>query len=166
MINFAVRNIQALLSSSSGSVYLAECFTNARGDELRMLEGFLLASTTEIATGQYSNYFMQRAIEVGREDFKERVAQRVAAEVAALAGDKFGSYVVEACFLLACSLTPMRCVLNAFLSLPTEQLAEMVKGDYSNYVVHKLLVACKTVSTTSTSQYVIAMLIRRGAGDY
>jgi pumilio RNA-binding family len=166
MIQFAIRNIHALLSSSSGSVYLAECFTNARGDELRMLEGFLLASTTEIATGQYSNYFMQRAIEVGREDFKERVAQRVAAEVAALAGDKFGSYVVEACFLLACSLTPMRCVLNAFLSLPTEQLAEMVKGDYSNYVVHKLLVACKTVSTTSTSQYVIAMLIRRGAGDY
>jgi pumilio RNA-binding family len=166
MIQCAIRNIHALLSSSSGSVYLAECFTNARGDELRMLEGFLLASTTEIATGQYSNYFMQRAIEVGREDFKERVTQRVAAEVAALAGDKFGSYVVEACFLLACSLTPMRCVLNAFLSLPTEQLAEMVKGDYSNYVVHKLLVACKTVSTTSTSQYVIAMLIRRGAGDY
>jgi pumilio RNA-binding family len=159
MINFAVRNIQALLSSSSGSVYLAECFTNARGDELRILQGFLLTSTTEIATGQYSNYFMQRALEVGREDFKERVAQRVAAEVAALAVDKFGSYVVEACFLLTCSLTPMRRVLNAFLSLPTEQLAEMVKGDYSNYVVHKLLVACETVSTTSTSQYVLVLAI-------
>ncbi|KAK3148123.1 hypothetical protein QOZ80_3BG0290990 [Eleusine coracana subsp. coracana] len=143
MIRFAIYNINSLLSSASGSIYLAECFANARDDELRMLEVMLLENTSRIATGQYSNYFMQRALECGSQSLKERIAERVAADVANLSVDKFGSYVVEACFLLTCSPAPMRRVLAAFLHLPAGQLADLVRGGYSNYVVHKLLAAGK-----------------------
>ncbi|KAK3150740.1 hypothetical protein QOZ80_3AG0237080 [Eleusine coracana subsp. coracana] len=143
MIHFAIYNINTMLSSASGSIYLAECFANARDDELRVLEGMLLDNTSRIATGQYSNYFMQRALECGSQVLKERIAERVAADVANLSVDKFGSYVVEACFLLTCSPAPMRRVLAAFLHLPAGQLADLVRGGYSNYVVHKLLAAGK-----------------------
>ncbi|TVU48089.1 hypothetical protein EJB05_07712, partial [Eragrostis curvula] len=86
---------------------------------------------------------MQKVLECGSEALKERVAERVAADVASLSVDKYGSYVVEACFQLTCSLTPMRRVLAAFIALSDEQLAELVQGVYSNYVVHKLLATGK-----------------------
>lgn len=150
MIRFAMWNITAMLGSAPGSLYLAECFANARNEELRRLEDFLLENTSRLAMGQYSNYFVQRVIECGSVELKQRVGERVAADVANLAVDKFGSFVVEACFtkyVQALSLEPTKSVLQAFLKLPGHQLAGLVRGGYSNYVVHKLLEAAKKVSS-------------------
>ncbi|XP_062208839.1 uncharacterized protein LOC133910462 [Phragmites australis] len=143
MIRFAIINIDEMLSSASGSRCLAECFRNAQKDELRLLEEIILSRTSEIARGEYSNYFLQGALECGSELLTDRIAERVAEDVASLSADQFGSYVVEACFLRTLSLAPAQRVLAAFLGLRNDQLAELVQGGYSNYVVHKLLATGK-----------------------
>ncbi|OEL21744.1 hypothetical protein BAE44_0017239 [Dichanthelium oligosanthes] len=140
IIKFATLKFNELIFSSSfGSRCLAECFVHARGDELRALEEIVLNRTIELAMGQYSNYFLQRVIEYGREPLQAAIADAVADDVVNLSLDRFGSYVVEACFLLARTPAPLHRLLGTFLMLPGEQLSELVRGDYSNYVVSKLL---------------------------
>ncbi|XP_062213820.1 uncharacterized protein LOC133914843 [Phragmites australis] len=143
MIQFAITNIDEMFLSESGSRCLAQCFANARNDELQALERIILSRTSEIARGQYSNYFLQRVLEWGSDLFKELVAIRVAEDAVSLSADQFGSYVVETCFLRTGLLEPAQRVLAAFLRLRNDQLAELVQGCYSNYVVHKLLSAGK-----------------------
>jgi len=121
----------------------------ARNGELRALENIILNRTVEIAMGQYSNYFLQRAIECGSELLQVAIADRVAADVASLSLDRFGSYVVEASFLLARTPVPLQRLLAAFMSLRGNELADLVRGSYSNYVVSKLLDAAKNVSPRS-----------------
>ncbi|CAN6285354.1 unnamed protein product [Urochloa humidicola] len=143
IIQFATLNINELLFTSFGSRCLAECLVYARDGELRALENTILSRTMEIAMGQYSNYFLQRAIELGSEFLQAAIAERVAADVVSLSLDRFGSYVVEACFLLARTAAPLQRLLAAFQGLRDEALAELVRGNYSNYVVSKLLDAGK-----------------------
>ncbi|CAN6290364.1 unnamed protein product [Urochloa humidicola] len=139
IIQFATVIINELLFSSFGSRCLAECLVYARDGELRALEKVILGRTLEIAMGQYSNYFLQRAIELGSELLQAAIAERVAADVASLSVDRFGSYVAEACFLLARTPAPLQRLLAAFQGLRDDALAELVRGNYSNYVVSKLL---------------------------
>ncbi|CAL4921262.1 unnamed protein product [Urochloa decumbens] len=139
IIQFATAIINELLFSSFGSRCLAECLVYARDGELRALEKVILGRTIEIAMGQYSNYFLQRAIELGSKLLQAAIAERVAADVVNLSVDRFGSYVVEACFLLARTPAPLQRLLAAFQGLRDDALAELVRGNYSNYVVSKLL---------------------------
>ncbi|KAF8718080.1 hypothetical protein HU200_025558 [Digitaria exilis] len=143
IIQFATMIIDELLFSSFGSRCLAECLLCARNVELYALERIILDRTIEIAMGQYSNYFLQRAIECGSEHLQVAIAERVAADVVNLSTHRFGSYVVEACFLLARTAVPLQRLLAAFLCLRGDELAELVRGSYSNYVVSKLLDAGK-----------------------
>ncbi|XP_039827582.1 uncharacterized protein LOC120689360 [Panicum virgatum] len=139
IIQFATFIVDELLFSSFGSRCLAQCLVYARNGELRALENIILNRTVEIAMGQYSNYFLQRAIECGSELLQVAIADRVAADVASLSLDRFGSYVVEASFLLARTPVPLQRLLAAFMSLRGNELADLVRGSYSNYVVSKLL---------------------------
>lgn len=93
------------------------------------------------------NYFLQRAIEYGGECLLVDIAKRIAADVVSLSLDQFGSYVVESCFLqMRSTMAPLQLVLDAFLALGDDDLAELVQGSFSNYVVSKLLRVAKDVS--------------------
>lgn len=94
------------------------------------------------------NYFLQRAIEYGGERLLVDIAKRIAADVVSLSLDQFGSYVVESCFLqiMRSTMAPLQLVLDAFLALGDDDLAELVQGSFSNYVVSKLLRVAKDVS--------------------
>uniref|UniRef100_K4AL73 PUM-HD domain-containing protein n=1 Tax=Setaria italica TaxID=4555 RepID=K4AL73_SETIT len=143
IIQFSTAIIDELLFSSFGSRCLAECLEHARNGELRALEEIILSRTVEIAMGQYSNYFLQCAIQCGSELLQVAITDRVAADVVTVSSDRFGSYVVEACFLLARTKVPLQRLLAAFQGLRERALAELVRGNYSNYVVSKLLDAGK-----------------------
>ncbi|KAL6649386.1 hypothetical protein ACP70R_013610 [Stipagrostis hirtigluma subsp. patula] len=143
IIQFAIFNLYEVLKSAPGSRSLAECFDNARDGELHVLEQIVLRYTSAIARGRYSNYFLQRVLERGSEALRAGVVERVAADVVNLAADQYGSYVVEACFLRPGSPGPLHRVLAAFLDLGGDELSEVVRGRYSNYVVHKLLATGK-----------------------
>ncbi|CAD6202461.1 unnamed protein product [Miscanthus lutarioriparius] len=140
LIRFAIVHYAELLSSSSGSRCLSQCFVYARDKEVEPLERIILDYTAVLATGQYGNYFLQRVIECGGERLQVAIAERVAADVVSLSSDQFGSYVVESCFLQMRSLAPLQVVLTAFLALGDDDLAGLVRGGFSNYVVSKLLV--------------------------
>ncbi|XP_066323096.1 uncharacterized protein [Miscanthus floridulus] len=143
LIRFAIVHYAELLSSSSGSRCLSQCFVYARDKEVEPLERIILDYTAVLATGQYGNYFLQRVIECGGERLQVAIAERVAADVVSLSSDQFGSYVVESCFLQMRSLAPLQVVLTAFLALGDDYLAGLVRGGFSNYVVSKLLVVAK-----------------------
>jgi pumilio RNA-binding family len=101
--------------------------------------------TNETSGTGRSNYFLQCAIQKGSDLLQVAITDRVAADVVTVASDRFGSYVVEACFLVARTPVPMQRLLAAFQGLREGALAELVRGNYSNYVVSKLLDAGKNV---------------------
>ncbi|KAL6649380.1 hypothetical protein ACP70R_013604 [Stipagrostis hirtigluma subsp. patula] len=143
IIRFAILACNDMLSSASGCRCMVECFKYARNGELRALEEIILSQTSLIAKGAYSNYVLQQVLEYGSEQLKELIVRCVAEDIVGLSLNQSGSFVVEACFLRTGSLPMLQRVLAAFLRLPDDQLAELVKGGYSNYVVHKLLTAAK-----------------------
>ncbi|KAJ1298403.1 hypothetical protein BS78_01G450200 [Paspalum vaginatum] len=143
IIEHAITHIGELLFSTYGSRSLADCFKHARNDELRAFEEIILKHTDMIATGPYSNYFLQQAIEHGSDSLQVAISGRVAADLVRVCSSQFGSYVVEACFLHTRTPAPLQVVLSAFLGLSPDDLVNMVKGRYSNYVVSKLLASSK-----------------------
>jgi pumilio RNA-binding family len=92
-----------------------------------------------------SNYFIQHVLQYGDDEMRQRLAERLIDEVVILSLDCYGSYVVEACFQ---HTGQQRRVLAAFLLLDDAQLAQVVQGKHSNYVVHKLLDATIDVSSS------------------
>jgi hypothetical protein len=93
-----------------------------------------------------SNYFIQHALQYGDGEMRRLLFERLIHDVVNLSLHCYGSYVVEACFQKTGQ--PHR-VLAAFLNLDDAQLAQLVQGQYSNYVVHKLLDATIGVSSSS-----------------
>uniref|UniRef100_A0A0E0NQW8 PUM-HD domain-containing protein n=1 Tax=Oryza rufipogon TaxID=4529 RepID=A0A0E0NQW8_ORYRU len=142
LIKFACYHANKMLLASSGSRCLVECFMNARGEELEHLEQLILANATMIAKGHYSNYFMQKVLEHGSEALKRELVALLMADVVSLSRQQFGSYVVEACFLKGSS-DLKRIVISTFVSLTNDQLADVVQCGYGNYVIQKLVEACK-----------------------
>ncbi|KAM0890684.1 hypothetical protein ACQ4PT_026893 [Festuca glaucescens] len=138
LVHDAIDKFGSLLNSKTGlgSRCLVECYAIARGDELRDLQEILLEHAHLIATGQYSNYFIQHVLQYGDDEMRQLLLERLIDNVVILSLDCYGSYVVEACFQ---QKGQPRRVLAAFLLLDDAQLAEVVQGKHSNYVVHKLL---------------------------
>ncbi|KAM0890686.1 hypothetical protein ACQ4PT_026894 [Festuca glaucescens] len=117
---------------------LSVCFDNARVEELVEFQKVLLTLCTAMAKGKYSNYFVQHVLRNGTTEFKQPIVQRLMHDVVALSTDNHGSHVVQLCFKyvdvqLLCN------VLTAFCELTERQLADMVRGPSSKYVLHKLL---------------------------
>ncbi|XP_051183940.1 uncharacterized protein [Lolium perenne] len=143
LVEHALINMGDMLESVSGSKCLVECYAAARGEQLRAFQETLLTHAHIIAMGEHSNYFMQHALEHGDVETRRRLLDRLLGDgggLVELALDCYGSYVAEACF----QRTGMPCrVLAALLRLHDTQLAWLVRGKYSNYVVHKLLDFCK-----------------------
>ncbi|CAM0871770.1 unnamed protein product [Alopecurus aequalis] len=136
VVQCALDKFDDMIHKSSGCKCLVECYDRGTGHQIRAFNDILIRRTTEIATGQFSNYFMQHVLEHGDGETRRLLAERLMAGVAKLSLDPIGSYVVEACYQKA-GLLPR--VLAAFLHLDKACLVELVQGMYSNYVVHKLL---------------------------
>ncbi|KAM0924515.1 hypothetical protein ACQ4PT_004847 [Festuca glaucescens] len=143
LVQYAFRNMGAMLESVSGSKCLVECYTGAQRKELRAFQETLLTHAHTIARGEHSNYFVQHALEHGDVVTRRRLLDRLVGDggdLVELALHCYGSYVAEACFQR--TGMPYR-VLAALLRLHDAQLVRLVRGKYSNYVVHKLLEFCK-----------------------
>ncbi|KAE8803854.1 Pumilio domain-containing protein [Hordeum vulgare] len=126
--------------SPAGSKCLVECFNNARGNEFRRLQDAVIDKAYDLAMGEYSNYFVQHALEHTDVQTRQILVQRLMPHVVTLSLHRTGSYVVEACFQKAQQVDQ---VLHEFLIMGDDQLVELVQGNYSNYVVHRLLDAAK-----------------------
>ncbi|XP_040244080.1 uncharacterized protein [Aegilops tauschii subsp. strangulata] len=130
----------AYSKSPAGSKCLVECFNNARGDEFGKLRAALLDKAIDLARGEYSNYFVQHALEHGDAQTRQQLVQRLMGQAVGLSLHRSGSYVVEACFNKAGLLN---LVVAQFMHMDDAQLVELVQGRSSNYVVHRMLEAAK-----------------------
>ncbi|KAL6645012.1 hypothetical protein ACP70R_016620 [Stipagrostis hirtigluma subsp. patula] len=129
MIRFAINTIDNMLSSTFGSICLAECFKNARNSELRALEEFILSSIHRLAKGKYSSYFLQKVLQHGSELLRERIAEGLMEDIVGLMVDRCGRFVVETCFIRTGSLPLLQRALHTLQGLPDDRLAELVKKD-------------------------------------
>lgn len=90
---------------------------------------------------QYGNYVIQHVIERGRPQERNMVVNKVKGQISNLSRHKFASNVVEKCFAFASPKDRDELVreIVATKSDGTNALTAMMKDQYANYVVQKML---------------------------
>ncbi|CAL4938038.1 unnamed protein product [Urochloa decumbens] len=144
VIQRALENFSGVLSSEFGSDSMVECFAAATTTELEDFEGLILSHIVPFAKGKYSNYFLQSVLEHGDNVLKESITDRVLEHLMSLSMDKYGSFVVQACFTVTGSArTLLPRVLTAFQGLSYRELARLVQDPFATHVVSELLLTGK-----------------------
>lgn len=98
-------------------------------------------STQVLITDQYGNYVVQHIIEHGMPEDRSRIIQLVIAQLVTLSKHKFASNVVEKCIQYgnAEERKGIREQIISQASDGTSSLQLMMKDQYGNYVIQKLL---------------------------
>ncbi|WYZ40111.1 hypothetical protein EsH8_IV_000452 [Colletotrichum jinshuiense] len=98
-------------------------------------------STQVLITDQYGNYVVQHIIEHGQPEDRSRIIQLVIAQLVTLSKHKFASNVVEKCIQYG-SAEERKGIREQIISQGsdgTSSLQLMMKDQYGNYVIQKLL---------------------------
>jgi len=98
-------------------------------------------STQTLITDQYGNYVVQHIIEHGKSEDRSRIIQLVIAQLVTLSKHKFASNVVEKCIQYG-SAEERKGIREQIISQSadgTSSLQLMMKDQYGNYVIQKLL---------------------------
>ncbi|KAK1992386.1 ARM repeat-containing protein [Colletotrichum falcatum] len=101
----------------------------------------LHTSTQVLITDQYGNYVVQHIIEHGKPEDRSRIIQLVIAQLVTLSKHKFASNVVEKCIQYG-SAEERKGIREQIISQSadgTSSLQLMMKDQYGNYVIQKLL---------------------------
>lgn len=90
---------------------------------------------------QYGNYVIQHILERGKPAEKSLVVSKVMGQVLQLSKHKFASNVVEKCVAYGSSLDRQKLIEEVITTKPdgTSPLAMMMKDQFANYVVQKML---------------------------
>ncbi|WQF75683.1 Putative armadillo-like helical, pumilio domain-containing protein [Colletotrichum destructivum] len=101
----------------------------------------LHSSTQVLITDQYGNYVVQHIIEHGKSEDRSRIIQLVIAQLVTLSKHKFASNVVEKCiqYGTAEERKGIREQIISHAADGTSSLQLMMKDQYGNYVIQKLL---------------------------
>ncbi|ODA80094.1 hypothetical protein RJ55_03052 [Drechmeria coniospora] len=144
-IDFIVRSTRGQVPALASHTYgcrviqrLLEYGTEADKAEL-MAE--LHASAGILIIDQYGNYVAQHVIAHGTREHRERMIELVMTQVLTLSKHKYASNVVENCieFGSAEHRTRIRELLTTPASDGTSPLQQMMRDQYGNYVIQKLL---------------------------
>jgi pumilio RNA-binding family len=103
----------------------------------------ILREAVHLAQDQYGNYVVQHVLQHGDEDERRRILGTLAGQIVLLAQHKFASNVIEKC-LTYCGSRERQIMIHEMLgtSDENEPLQAMMKDQYANYVVQKLLEVC------------------------
>ncbi|KAH7986015.1 hypothetical protein HPB52_025255 [Rhipicephalus sanguineus] len=116
--------------------YVAEALLPVR-DPLEELH----QHTEQLVQDQYGNYVVQHVLEHGRPEDKGRIVAAVRGRVLPLSQHKFASNVVEKCVTHA-SRSERALLIEevcAYVDGPHSALYTMMKDQYANYVVQKMI---------------------------
>lgn len=94
-------------------------------------------STDQLILDQYGNYVIQHILEHGEAANKSKIVSRLEGRVMMLSQHKFASNVVEKCVSNASSEERSR--LIAEICQDEASLGSMIKDQYGNYVVQKMI---------------------------
>ncbi|KAK4414880.1 Pumilio6, chloroplastic [Sesamum alatum] len=162
------QNIQFILSSFCGQVaalsthpygcrviqrVLEHCDDNM---ETQFIVNEILDSVRSLAQDQYGNYVTQHVLMRGKPRERSEIIEKLAGSIVQLSQHKFASNVVEKCLEYS-DFTARELLIKEIIGHgdKTDNLLIMMKDQYANYVVQKILEKC-----TSDQREVLLGLIR------
>jgi len=98
----------------------------------------LLDCTLRLVQDQYGNYVVQHVLEHGNVNEKKAIIQHLRGQVLQLSQHKFASNVVEKCVQYG-PMEDKRLIVDEILAGDAAALHIMMKDQYANYVVQKIL---------------------------
>uniref|UniRef100_A0A0C9RL39 TSA: Wollemia nobilis Ref_Wollemi_Transcript_12836_4336 transcribed RNA sequence n=1 Tax=Wollemia nobilis TaxID=56998 RepID=A0A0C9RL39_9CONI len=103
----------------------------------------ILESACNLAQDQYGNYVAQHVLEHGKPHERSEVIQKMAGQIVQMSQHKFASNVVEKCLEYG-NPTERQMLIDEMLGQTEENdnLQAMMKDQYANYVVQKVLETC------------------------
>ena len=103
----------------------------------------ILREATSLAQDQYGNYVVQHVLQHGGEDERKTILQTLAGQIVLLAQHKFASNVIKKC-LTYCGASERQIMIDEMLGKTDENepLQAIMKDQFANYVVQKLLEVC------------------------
>lgn len=118
-----------------------EHYTDERTQHTMMEE--ILQSACTLAQDQYGNYVVQHVLEHGKPHERCAVIKKLAGQIVKMSQQKFASNVVEKCLAFG-GPADRQILINEMLGSTEENepLQAMMKDQYANYVVQKVLEIC------------------------
>ncbi|CAK9147622.1 unnamed protein product [Ilex paraguariensis] len=103
----------------------------------------VLGAVSLLAQDQYGNYVVQHVLEQGRPHERSAIIQELAGNIVQMSQQKFASNVVEKCLTFG-DPTERQLLVNEMLGTndENEPLQAMMKDQFANYVVQKVLETC------------------------
>lgn len=115
--------------------------TDAKTESIMMEE--ILQSVCTLAQDQYGNYVVQHVLEHGKPHERSAVIKKLAGQIVQMSQQKFASNVVEKCLVFG-GPAEREFLIKEMLGLTDENepLQAMMKDQFANYVVQKVLETC------------------------
>ncbi|XP_011047948.1 PREDICTED: pumilio homolog 6, chloroplastic-like isoform X1 [Populus euphratica] len=106
----------------------------------------ILESVLILAQDQYGNYVTQHVLEMGKPPERYRIISKLSGHIVLLSQHKFGSNVVEKCLEYG-GATEREIIIQEILGQNegNDNLLTMMKDQYANYVVQKILDTCTDI---------------------
>ncbi|XVF68826.1 hypothetical protein PTKIN_Ptkin11bG0032200 [Pterospermum kingtungense] len=103
----------------------------------------ILGSVSMLAQDQYGNYVVQHVLEHGKPDERSIIIKELAGKIVQMSQQKFASNVVEKCLTFG-GPDERQLLVNEMLGSTDENepLQAMMKDQFANYVVQKVLETC------------------------
>ncbi|KAF9576116.1 mRNA binding protein puf3 [Mortierella alpina] len=144
-------HIQFIMSAFTGQVYtlathpygcrvIQRMFEHCEDTKTPLMDE-LHRYIPNLVQDQYGNYVIQHILERGKLTEKSLVVSKVMGQVLQLSKHKFASNVVEKCVAYGSSLDRQKLIEEVITAKPdgTSPLALMMKDQFANYVVQKML---------------------------
>ncbi|KZV47072.1 pumilio2-like [Dorcoceras hygrometricum] len=105
--------------------------------------GEILGSVSMLAQDQYGNYVIQHVLEHGKPHERSAIIRELAGKIVHMSQQKFASNVVEKCLAFG-DQNECQLLVNEMLGTTDENepLQAMMKDQFANYVVQKVLETC------------------------
>ena len=103
----------------------------------------ILGSVSMLAQDQYGNYVVQHVLEHGKPHERTAIIRELAGKIVQMSQQKFASNVVEKCLCFG-NAEEREILVNEMLGTTDENepLQAMMKDQFANYVVQKVLETC------------------------
>ncbi|KAK9168383.1 hypothetical protein Syun_000523 [Stephania yunnanensis] len=103
----------------------------------------ILLSVCKLAKDQYGNYVVQHVLEHGKPYERSAIIKKLAGQIVEMSQQKFASNVVEKCLTFG-GASERQILVNEMLGTTDENepLQAMMKDQFANYVVQKVLETC------------------------
>ncbi|CAF1045203.1 unnamed protein product [Rotaria sordida] len=141
IIRDVTRQVYTLSTHPYGCRVIQRILENCKEVQARPILDILHSELENLVQDQYGNYVIQHVLEHGKVEDRSRIISAISGRVLQLSQHKFASNVVEKCVTYA-SRDEKRQLIDEVVSFgdgPNSALLTMMKDQFANYVVQKMI---------------------------